>query len=79
MRGWGRPDGAIMINGQKAPIRRPGVRGTEGEQKVGGRELFGSDEQRQRTLVIAAHGADNAWRGPGDAGMRKRLEHREVG
>jgi len=47
VRGWGRPDGAIMINGQKAPIRRPGVRGTEeSEQKVGGRELFGSDEQR---------------------------------
>lgn len=38
MRRWGREDGESMINGQKAPIRRPRVRGTEGERK----ELFGA-------------------------------------
>jgi len=48
VRGWGREQSALMINERKAPIRRPRVRGTEGERKVGGCELFRRDEQRQR-------------------------------
>ncbi len=38
VRRWGREDGAIVINGQKVPIRRPRVRSKEGEMKMGSYE-----------------------------------------
>ena len=50
MRRWGREDGAIVINGQKVRIRRPRLRGKEGEMKVGSYELFRRDENMQRQV-----------------------------
>src|SRR2546422_8644077 len=49
-RRWGREDGALVINGQKIPIRHPRVRGKEGERKIGSYELFSRDEDMQRQV-----------------------------
>lgn len=48
VRRWGLEDGAIVINGQKAPIRRLRLWGKEGEMKVGSYELFRREEDMQR-------------------------------
>ena len=50
VRRWGRGDGALVINGQKVPIRHPRVRGKEGELKMGSYELFRRDEDMQRQV-----------------------------
>src|SRR5712692_807345 len=50
VRRWGREDGAIVINGQKVPIRHPRVRGKEGELKMGSYELFRREEDMRRQV-----------------------------
>ena len=50
---------------RRLPIRRPRVRGTEGERKVGGCELFRRDEQRQRHVRdCITSGLTMRWIGP---------------
>src|SRR5712691_2176133 len=50
VRRWGREDAAVVINGQKVPLRRPRLRGEEGERKLGSYELFSRDEDMQRRV-----------------------------
>ena len=73
MRRWGCEDGAVVINGQKVPIRRPRMRGKEGEIKTGSYELFRRDEEMQRqvwdriTRGLTMRGYGPAVRGCGPA------------
>jgi len=50
VRRWGHEEGAVVINGQKAPIVRPRVRSAEGEKKLGSYELFKREEEMQRQV-----------------------------
>jgi transposase-like protein len=47
---WGQENGSVVINGQKMPIKRPRVRGPEGDVKIGSYELFRRDEEQQKRI-----------------------------
>src|SRR2546428_4788293 len=44
VRRWDREDAAVVINGQKVPLRRPRLRAEESKRKLGNYELLRSNE-----------------------------------
>jgi len=50
MERWGTVRGSVIVHGQKSPIKRPRVRGGNGDVKLGSYELFRREEEMQRRV-----------------------------
>src|SRR5207237_9585648 len=50
MERWGTARGSAIVHGQKVPLRRPRIRGGNGDVKLGSYELFRRDDEMQRQV-----------------------------
>ena len=47
---WGAVRGSVILHGQKQPLQRPRIRGSNGDEKLGSYELFRREEEMQRRV-----------------------------